>query len=141
MNLQRMPLATTTTSSVMFSNSTWVARLAKKAADDEKARFKLLLTAWDKEHEKQDKKSLRRRKNERLSKVRADISAEHTWDDVIAELKKVREETLNATGLGSRVRKFFGKLGDNTDIIVPMLDFIPNGDYGSVLCGGLKFIL
>lgn len=118
-----------------------LARLAKKAADDRKAHFIQILTAWDEEHKKQDKKSLRGRKHEALCKVRANISEKHTWDEVLAELQKVQEEANNATGLVSRVRKFLGKVADKNDMIMPVIEFIPNGNYGSVLCGGLKFIL
>jgi hypothetical protein len=117
------------------------ARLAKQAADDRKAHFKEILIAWDEENKKQDKKRLRGRKHEALCKVRANISEKHTWDEVLAELQKLKEEANNATGLGSKVRKFLGRVADNNDMIMPLIDFIPNGDYGSVLCGGLKFIL
>jgi len=39
------------------------------------------------------------------------------------------------------VRKWFRKAADKSEIIEPFIDFIPNMEYTSVICAGLKFIL
>ena len=66
-----------------------------------------------------------------------DIRKAHNWDEVqqaarLAETKYKKDGT----------RSIFGKIGRgiqrSTPAVEPWLELIPNGNYTSVLCGGLK---
>ncbi|GAW26876.1 hypothetical protein SAMD00023353_5300240 [Rosellinia necatrix] len=113
--------------------------LAQKRLDDEKRRFVHILKEWDAEHEKRDNEDQRRHRSS-LSKVRANISQRHSWDDVMKELERVQDDYNNPKGFG-RVRKVVRKVAAKSERIEPFIAFIPNGDYTSVICGGLRFIL
>ncbi|KAJ2993127.1 hypothetical protein NUW58_g1940 [Xylaria curta] len=112
---------------------------AKKLLEDEKTRFVGILTDWDAEQEKRDGKR-QRRDTDPLSKVRANISQRHSWNDVIEELERAQNDHDTSKRLG-KMWKFFRKVGEKSEVIEPFLAFIPNGDYTSVICGGIKFIL
>ncbi|KAI9838307.1 MAG: hypothetical protein M1819_005575 [Sarea resinae] len=70
-----------------------------------------------------------------------DISKKYTWDDVIREAKdaeqKYNEEAKGVMGFGKKAIRVTGEYGS---AIAPWLKLLPDGDYGSVLCGGLKLI-
>ncbi|KAI9740303.1 MAG: hypothetical protein M1834_004881 [Cirrosporium novae-zelandiae] len=106
---------------------------SQNIADDTKAHFIQILNAYDAEYDKKQNQKQNKR-------VRANISQTHNWEEVFQELERAQNEYNNPTGL-EKVRKFFRKVGDNHKAIMPLVEFIPIGNYTSVLCGGLKFIL
>jgi hypothetical protein len=72
--------------------------------------------------------------------VRANICEQHTWKEVFDELRAAQDAYNNPRGV-KVVRKWFRKAADKSEIIEPFIDFIPNMEYTSVICAGLKFIL
>ncbi|KAK3304793.1 uncharacterized protein B0T15DRAFT_253258 [Chaetomium strumarium] len=120
---------------------------AKQAATAEKEAFVNILNVWDAEHDKTIAKSAGRTRQNRLSsketliaKIRSNISQAHSWNDVLDELRKAADEYNNPKGIGT-VRKWFRSAANKAEIVEPFLELIPNTDYGSVVCGGLKFII
>jgi hypothetical protein len=117
-------------------------RPAQQQTSDSKDRFVNILKAWDKEHDTEAEK-VRSRKNHfrkrdnLVSKVRANISEQHTWEEVFVELRAAQDAYNNP----KRIRKWFRKAADESKVIEPFIDFIPDMEYTSVICASLKFIL
>jgi hypothetical protein len=70
--------------------------------------------------------------------VRANISEQHTWKEVFDELRAAQDAYNNPKMV---VRKWFRTVADKSELVEPLIDFIPDIEYTSVICGGLKFIL
>lgn len=70
------------------------------------------------------------------------IHAVHSWDEV-AQAANLAEEKYwkDAKGPKGSIRRFFRMTGDNTHVINPWVNLLPNDQYFSVLCGGLKLVL
>lgn len=118
-------------------------RQAVQAAEREKNSFVEALEDWDAQNDKTQGFSKGHKlfgHQERVSRVRADISQQHTWDDVV-EIIRAAQDEHNQSRVSSRIRRFFGKIADNKAAIEPWFGFIPDGDYTSIACGGIKFIL
>ena len=73
--------------------------------------------------------------------MRANISEQHTWKEVFVELHAAQDAYNNPKQRIEVVRKWFRKATDKSEVIEPFIDFIPNIEYTSVICAGLKFIL
>ncbi|KAL9118675.1 MAG: hypothetical protein Q9187_004777 [Circinaria calcarea] len=65
----------------------------------------------------------------------------HTWDEVIRRAKdadrKYHDDAKGFRGIG---RKIGRNMGDIAPGVNPWLGLLPNGEYTSILCGGLKLI-
>ncbi|KAI5864442.1 hypothetical protein GGS23DRAFT_564432 [Durotheca rogersii] len=119
------------------------AETARKATEDKRARFVDILNAWDGANDKWHMENTNKKKSSRdnlIAKVRADISAKHSWDEVFASLSNAEDSYENPKGIG-KWRKWGRKAAEKSEVVKPLVDLIPGGDYTSVICGGLKFIL
>ncbi|KAI9660708.1 MAG: hypothetical protein M1821_010060 [Bathelium mastoideum] len=64
-----------------------------------------------------------------------------TWEDVLNEADHAREAWENkAKKAGGVFRRQLRSSGDYARLANPWIDLLPDGDYGSILCGGLKLI-
>jgi hypothetical protein len=115
-------------------------RAAQKLADDEKAHFIQILNAYDAEHDRKPISKKSKRQSKAISEVRANISQQHDWAGVFEKLQAAQDDYKNPKGL-KKIGMLFRKVGDNQSVMEPLIDFIPQGNYTSVLCGGLKFIV
>jgi len=121
--------------------------LAQERATARKQDFVRLLKTWDAEHDKTAEASARRRqrgssasKDNLIAKIRSNISQTHCWKDVFDALSVAQDGYNNPKGIGV-VRKWFRAAADKADLVEPFVDFIPNTEYTSVICGGLSFII
>ncbi|MCJ1462582.1 hypothetical protein MMC07_001184 [Pseudocyphellaria aurata] len=70
------------------------------------------------------------------------IRGMHSWDEVTQAANLAEEKYLkDAKGPKGSIRRFFRLTGDNARVIEPWVNLLPNDQYFSVLCGGLKLIL
>ncbi|KAK2124352.1 hypothetical protein NOF04DRAFT_1253134 [Fusarium oxysporum II5] len=120
---------------------------AKQRATEENNSFIKILERWDSvQDEKDDEKKSRwpkpfSRDNDKLmAEVRANISKQHNWEDVLSALREGESHYSNPTGI-KIVHKWFRKATDKPAAIEPYIDFIPSGTYTSIICTGLIFIL
>ncbi|KAL6856544.1 hypothetical protein J3F83DRAFT_769711 [Trichoderma novae-zelandiae] len=117
---------------------------AKKSKDE----FIRILLAWDEEHDrikgtrKSDtlRKLVFKGKNDLIGQVRSNISGTHSWEEVFGALRDAEEAYKSTKGIRV-VHSWFRKAVDKSDLIEPFVDLIPNSDFSSVVCGGIKFIL
>ena len=69
------------------------------------------------------------------------IRDQHSWDEVIRTAKDAEQKYNNKAkgprGIGHKAARF---VGDHAADTSPWLELLPNGEYTSVLCGGLKFV-
>ncbi|KKP04180.1 hypothetical protein THAR02_03698 [Trichoderma harzianum] len=113
-----------------------------------KEEFTNILLAWDKEHdhikEETGSRKLRGRffkdKPNLIAEVRSNILETHNWKEVFDALQDAKQSYSNPTGM-KVVHKWFRKAADKSNLVEPFVDFIPNSDFSSVICGGIKFIL
>jgi hypothetical protein len=97
-----------------------------------------MLKDWDAEHDKEKTEGqILNRKKTIVAKVRANISATHSWKEIFAALHTAENGYKSPKG----IRKWIRKGADHAEYIEPFLNFIPDGDYTSVICGGIKFVL
>ncbi|PKK48346.1 hypothetical protein CI102_6889 [Trichoderma harzianum] len=75
-----------------------------------------------------------------IAEVRSNILETHNWKEVFDALQDAKETYSNPTGV-KVVRKWFRKAADKSNLVEPFVDFIPDSDFSSVICGGIKFIL
>lgn len=69
------------------------------------------------------------------------IDGAHSWAEVLDQVELAKEEyDRKAKGKKGMFRKAGRYIGDHADIIDPWLQLIPDTDYSSVVCGGLKFV-
>ena len=75
-------------------------------------------------------------KDPKLSSL--DLRGKHSWEDVFRAAKDAEAEYLKAGNKGLR------RAGRITtayaDAVMPVLNLIPNGEFTSILCGGLKLV-
>lgn len=70
------------------------------------------------------------------------IRGAHSWDEVAQVANLAQEKYLkDAKGPKGSIRRFFRVTGDNAHVINLWVNLLPNDQYFSVLCGGLKLIL
>lgn len=70
------------------------------------------------------------------------IRGVHSWDEVRQAASLAEERHLkDAKGPKGSIRRFFRVTGDNAHVINPWVNLLPDDQYFSVLCGGLKLIL
>ncbi|KAL4941116.1 hypothetical protein BDV06DRAFT_223410 [Aspergillus oleicola] len=115
------------------------AEASRREAEEAKATFTKILETWDAEHDKEQStgKKKKREKESVVAQVRANISQMHSWEDVFAALREAEDHYNNS----SKLRKFFRKGASKSEAIEPFVELIPGGDYTSVICAGIKFIL
>ncbi|KAF5549495.1 hypothetical protein FMEXI_4195 [Fusarium mexicanum] len=120
---------------------------AERRATEEKNNFIQILERWDSvQDETDDEKKSRwskrfsRGNGKLMAEVRANISKQHSWEDVLSALREAESHYSNPTGI-KIVHKWFRKATDKSAAIEPYIDFIPSGTYTSVICTGLTFIL
>lgn len=66
----------------------------------------------------------------------------HSWAEVTQAANLAEEKYLkDAKGPEGSIRRFFRVTGDNAHVINPWVNLLPNDQYFSILCGGLKLIL
>ena len=65
------------------------------------------------------------------------IREKHTWDEVLQQATFAESQYKSS----NQVRLIFRGIGDHAPGIAPWLGLIPDGEYTSILCGGLKMIL
>ncbi|KAI3330080.1 hypothetical protein F4824DRAFT_351551 [Ustulina deusta] len=121
------------------------AQTALGEVEDQKNRFVSVLKMWDAEYEKSNKhgtndEKKKKKKESLVNEVRADISSKHSWEEVFKLLNDAEDEYRNPKGI-SVFRKYFRRVADKSEVLEPFVDFIPNGQYTSIICGGLIFIL
>lgn len=64
------------------------------------------------------------------------ISKSLGWDDVMAEYKHARQKyESKAKGWKGASRKFGRITGDNAPSVIPLLNFIPEGQYKTLFAG------
>ena len=67
-----------------------------------------------------------------------DLSATHSWDEVMRLVKDSEAKYLKAGRSGPRrVTRFIGAYSES---VLPFLRLIPNGFYTSIICGGLRLV-
>jgi hypothetical protein len=67
-----------------------------------------------------------------------DLSATHSWDEVMRLVKDSEAKYLEAGRRGPRrVTRFIGAYSES---VLPFLRLIPNGFYTSIICGGLRLV-
>jgi len=67
-----------------------------------------------------------------------DLSATHSWDEVMRLVKDSEAKYLEAGRSGPRrVTRFIGAYSES---VLPFLRLIPNGFYTSIICGGLRLV-
>ncbi|RBQ87185.1 hypothetical protein FVER53263_20406 [Fusarium verticillioides] len=120
---------------------------AEQRAIEEKNSLIQILERWDNvQDEKDDEKKSRwpkrfsRDNGKFMAEVRANISKQHSWEDVLSALREAESHYSNPTGI-KIVHKWFRKATDKSAAIEPYINFIPSGTYTSVICSGLTFIL
>ncbi|KAL4795302.1 hypothetical protein BDV19DRAFT_389434 [Aspergillus venezuelensis] len=115
------------------------AEASRREAEEAKAKFTKILETWDAEHDKEQSTGKKRKwGNESIvAQVRANISQMHSWEDVFAALREAENHYNNS----SKLRKFFRKGASKSEAIEPFVELIPGGDYTSVICAGIQFIL
>lgn len=70
------------------------------------------------------------------------IHGVHSWDEVTQAANLAEEKYWkDAKGPKGSIRRFFRVTGDNAHVINPWVNLLPNDQYLSVLCGGLKLVL
>ncbi|KAH7031627.1 uncharacterized protein B0I36DRAFT_324332 [Microdochium trichocladiopsis] len=77
---------------------------------------------------------------------RYDVQVKETYtiQDVLAIAQTIQERHEGAEEVHScmgKIRKFFRASGRNASTLQRFLEFVPNGDYTSVICGGFTVIL
>jgi hypothetical protein len=75
------------------------------------------------------------------AEIKFNIRGKADWDKVIQEVQQAQEAYNNPSGFWAPIRKGVRKLGDKSGVVEPFLEFIPDGDYTSILSGGLKVII
>ncbi|RAH41703.1 uncharacterized protein BO95DRAFT_517750 [Aspergillus brunneoviolaceus CBS 621.78] len=113
---------------------------SRQQAEKAKVKFIKLLEAWDAEHDKEKSNMSMQRKGKKESvaaKVRANITQMHSWQDVFASLREAEDHYSTS----SKFRRLFRKGASRAEAVEPFLNLIPDTDYTSVVCGGIKFIL
>ncbi|KAJ8122739.1 hypothetical protein ONZ43_g1137 [Nemania bipapillata] len=69
------------------------------------------------------------------------IRDSHSWVEVMAQVESAKQVYEDkAKGKSGALVQAGRYVSENTNSINPWLEFIPNSDYSSVICGGLKFI-
>lgn len=67
-----------------------------------------------------------------------DIRGKHSWEDVFRAAKDAEAEYLKA---GEKGLRRAGRITTAyADAVMPVLKLIPNGEFTSILCGGLKLV-
>ena len=118
-----------------------MSRNAQRDAEKRKTEFTLITQAWDKENAKinTDKVAEKNIGRESLvAKVRADISAKHSWDEVLLLLNDARDTYNNPKGT---FRRWIRKGADKSEVVEPFVAFIPTGEYTSIVWRGINFVL
>ena len=70
-----------------------------------------------------------------------DVRGKHTWDEVLREVDNAKEVyELKAKGNKGMHIRVGRAIGAHSDVVSPWLELLPNGDYSSIICGGLKFV-
>ncbi|KAI0384793.1 hypothetical protein F5Y04DRAFT_277524 [Hypomontagnella monticulosa] len=120
---------------------------AQQRAIQEKDKFTKILEEWDSQHDIEAEKTrngkfgrLFKGRNSLTAQVRADISKQHSWEDVLKALCDAEKAYSNPTGIRV-VHKWFRKAADKSGVAEPYIDFIPDTELTSVICGSLRFIL
>lgn len=73
--------------------------------------------------------------------VQFDLEDKHSWDEVLQEARFAEQKyNRNAKGLRGMGHRVFRIVGDNAAAANPWLNILPDSEYTSVLCGGLKLI-
>lgn len=70
--------------------------------------------------------------------VEFDIRNTYTWDQVLAEARLAEAAYVKAGG--NVFRKLGRSVGDHGPTINQYLRLLPEGEYSSILCGGLKLM-
>ena len=69
------------------------------------------------------------------------IRGVHTWEEVMEKASQAEEVYQDkAKGKKGIFRRSWRKVGDAGPAINPWLELLPDGDYSSILCGGLKLV-
>lgn len=98
-------------------------------ASDETERFKDIMEAFIREQPS------------RTVLKEFDIRGRHSWVEVMSQLDLAKQSYEDkAKGRQGVVRRAGRWFSDNVDTIDPWVRLIPETDYSSVICGGLKFI-
>ncbi|RSL93449.1 hypothetical protein CEP52_013218 [Fusarium oligoseptatum] len=120
---------------------------AEQRASQMRTSFIDILRKWDKEHDAKPDKvksrwpgKLTKGNDSLMARVRADISKQHSWEDVLAALREAESHYSSSSGL-KVVHTWFRKAADKSAIVEPYINFIPNGTYTPVICAGLAFVL
>ena len=66
------------------------------------------------------------------------VGGKHTWDQVFEESKRAQDQYLRD---GKGLRQIFRKLGNQGRTWDPWVGLLPDGEYTSILAGGLKLVL
>lgn len=112
-----------------------------------KDNFFKLMAAWDAEHDKtvadlatQKHRNPFTRKTILLAEIRSNITDTHSWKDVFDLVNNAKDGYDNPTGTAV-LRKWVRKTAGKAEFIEPFVGFIPESEYTSVICAGLKFII
>jgi hypothetical protein len=81
--------------------------------------------------------------NGEAERVRLDLPDKAAWKAVldVANDAENKYRTTTAKGVNGALHCFCRKLGDSGDTLLQWLKLLPDGDYTSILCGGLKMII
>ena len=66
------------------------------------------------------------------------LQGKHSWEDVFRAAKDAEVEYVKAGGRG--LRRAGRVTTAYSEAVMPVLQLIPNGEFTSILCGGLKLI-
>lgn len=110
-----------------FSASSEGQALAKLASD-ETEKFKEIMEEFARHHSSSASSSV-------------NIRDQHSWAGVMAQLTLAKEKHENqAKGKKGAIRKAGRWISDHAEIVDPYIKLVPDTDYSSVICGGLKFV-
>ena len=65
------------------------------------------------------------------------LGGKNTWDQVFEEARRAQDQYLRE---GNGARQIFRKFGNQAHTWDPFLGLLPDGEYTSVLAGGLKLV-
>ncbi|KAH8885481.1 hypothetical protein GQ53DRAFT_728957 [Thozetella sp. PMI_491] len=108
------------------SNELW------KQANDEKEKLFALMEQVRTKLAKQDSTNVQAIKHD-LRKC--------TWDQVLQDVQGLTSRWASTTKKSSKMMKCLGMLKENSEVFESWLDLLPNGDYGSSICGVFTLVL
>lgn len=84
------------------------------------------------------------KRKDKDTSIKLKSPGDYTFKDVLEITTKLHEDHKSASQVKNcmgLIRKLFRGAGENSSILENLLNFVPNGTYGSVICGGFSMIL